>query len=439
MAHRRFRPKPVGGQVKRAFIGAATLLLLAGCAPVQSDPAGIGGDEQTGTVRVWLFDEATRAPKEAVINEAIAEFTATRPDVRVDVQWVPVAARAEKFAGAFNDPSSAPDVAEFGNTDLASYAVSGAFADLTTDIAAWPEGKDLVPSVLDTAKSGGKIYGLPWYTGIRALYYRTDIFAELGLRPPSTLAELAETARRIRAAKPELYGISVGGKYTYAMLPFLWAYGGEIAEHDGTMWNSTINTDRAKEGITRYAELIQDDICPPAQCVDFTGTQSVQAFAGGKAAMTVGGDFSRKAMDQGASKDKYAVVPLPGARTGSVAPAFAGGNLLGVFRASMHRGLARDFVELLGGARYQEKMYRAMGNLPTLAGVQRQLAANDPFLAPFVESLGAGTKFVPSTPAWSKIDSQNVLPTAIQQIATGTKTPEAALNAAAAVMNKAFR
>lgn len=434
MSHRGTRPS---GTVKCALIGAA-LFLLAGCSPVQSGPAGAGGDEKTGTVRVWLFDEANRAPKEAVINEAITEFTATRPDVRVDVQWVPVAGRADKFAGAFNDPSNAPDVAEFGNTDLAGYAVTGALADLGTELAAWPEGADLIPSVLDTAKADGKTYGLPWFTGIRALYYRTDVFTELGLRPPTTLAELTDTARRIRAARPDLYGISVGGKYTYAMLPFLWAHGGELAENTGTGWTSRVNSDRAREGVTRYTDLIADDICPPAQCADMTGTQSVQAFAGGKAAMTIGGDFNRKAVDQGATKDKYAVIPLPGTQTGSVAPAFAGGNLLGVFDATKRRGLALDFVKLLGGAKYQQKMYVAQGNLPTLTSVQRQLAASDPFLTPFVETIKAGTKFVPITPAWSKIDSQNILPTAVQQIATGAEQPSAALGTAADAMNKAF-
>jgi N,N'-diacetylchitobiose transport system substrate-binding protein len=120
--------------------------------------------------------------------------------------------RADKFSGAFNDPANAPDVAEFGNTDVASYAQTGALSDLTGDISSWSEGKDLLPSVLDTAKSGGKTYGLPWYTGIRALYYRTDVFTELGLKPPATLAELTDDARKIHAAKPDLYGISTGGK-----------------------------------------------------------------------------------------------------------------------------------------------------------------------------------------------------------------------------------
>ncbi|WP_225728115.1 MULTISPECIES: extracellular solute-binding protein [unclassified Nocardia] len=436
MPHRGFRLRRAGRQ---ALAAAAALFLFTGCAPVQSNPTGAGADERTGTVRVWLFDEANRAPKEAVLAEAVAEFVATRPDVKVDVQWVPVAGRADKFSGAFIDPASAPDVAEFGNTDVAGYAATGAFAELGTEIAAWPDGSDLIPSVLDTAKFGGKVYGLPWYTGVRALYYRTDIFAELGLRPPTTLAELADIAHRIHAAKPDMYGISVGGKYTYAMLPFLWAHGGELATYDGTMWEAGVNSDRAAAGITQYTNLIRPDICPPAQCADFTGTQSVQAFAGGKAAMTIGGDFNRKAVDQGAAKGKYAVIPLPGIQPGSVAPAFAGGNLLGVFRASKHRGLAREFAELLASAKYQEKMYVAMGNLPTLAGVQHKLAEHDPFLQPFVETLRAGTKFVPSTPAWSRIDSQNVLPTAVQQIATGAKDPATALSVAAAAMNKAFR
>ena len=66
----------------------------------------------------------------------------------------PVEGRADKFSGAFNDPANAPDVAEFGNTDVSSYAATGALADLTGDLASWSEGKNLIPTVLDTAKSG---------------------------------------------------------------------------------------------------------------------------------------------------------------------------------------------------------------------------------------------------------------------------------------------
>ena len=195
---------------------------------------------------------------------------------------------------------------------------------------------------------------------------------ELGLQPPKTLAELTETARKIRTAKPDLYGISVGGKYLYAALPYVWANGGDIAKQDGDKWTSAINSSQASDGLRQYAELIKDDICPPSQCAQLTGTQSVAAFAGGKAGMTIGGDFNRKAVEAGTVKGKYAVVPLPGKDSGKIAPAFAGGNLLGVFGATKKYTLSLEFVKLLGGKKYQEKMYAAMGNLPTFNDVQEQ-------------------------------------------------------------------
>ena len=424
---------------RRTLAVAALGTLAIACAPPQaSNDTGQQSEETTGELRVWLFQEASNAAKEAVVDEAKAEFEKAHDGVTVNVEYLPVDGRATRFNGAFNDKASAPDVAEFGNTDLAGYTASNGFADLTADLDSWPDSEDLVPEVLDTATVDGKTYGIPWFTGTRALYYRTDVFTELGLKPPATLAELTATARQIRAAKPDLYGIAVGGKYQFALLPYIWANGGDVAEQDGDAWKATIDSPEARAGLTQYAELISDDICPPAACAQLTGSQSVAAFAGGKAAMTIGGDFNRAAVDAGAVKGKYAVVPLPGKESGSVAPAFAGGNLLGVFTSSKKRTLALDFVKLLGGKKYQEKMYGAMGNMPTFTDVQDRVAADDPFLEPFIETVQSGTRFVPSTPAWTKIDAAGVLPTTVQQVATGQLDVDAATSAAAAEMNEAF-
>lgn len=429
-------------------IATVTVLgvLAIGCAPPQASnttrqqtaAAGETVGATTGELRVWLFQEPANDPKEAVVDEATAEFEHAHPGVTVNVEYLPVDTRASRFNGAFNDPASTPDVAEFGNTDLAGYTASNGFADLTNDIKAWPDSKDLVPAVLTTATVDGRTYGIPWYTGTRALYYRTDVFTELGLEPPKTLTELTETARRIRAAKPDLYGIATGGKSQYSFLPYIWANGGDLAKQDGDTWKSTIDSKQARAGLRQYAELIHDDICPPSACAQLTGSQSVAAFAGGKAAMTIGGDFNRAAIDAGAVKGKYAVVPLPGTRSGSIAPAFAGGNLLGVFRSSDRYTLSLEFVKLLGGKKYQEKMFGAMGNMPTFTDVQNRVAKDNAFLAPFVKTAQAGTRFVPSTPGWTKIDAAGVLPTAVQQVATGQLDVDAATSAAATQMNEAF-
>lgn len=424
---------------RHACATVLVVTVVAACAPPQADNTGDqGGGETTGELTVWLFQEASNGPKEAVVDRAVAEFEQAHEGVTVNVEYLPVDGRAPRFNGAFNDPASAPDVAEFGNTDLAGYAASNGFADLTADLDAWDEGADLVPEVLDTATIDDKVYGVPWFTGTRALYYRTDVFTELGLEPPATLAELTETARAIRAAKPDLYGIAVGGKYLFALLPYVWAHGGDIAERDGDAWSATIDSPAARAGFARYAELITPDICPPAQCAQLTGSQSVAAFAGGKAAMTIGGDFNRAAVDEGEVKGKYGVVPLPGTADGQIAPAFAGGNLLGVLRSSDRRQLGWEFVRLLGGKDYQRAMYDAMGTMPTFTDVQDGIAGDDEFLVPFIETVQAGTRFVPATPAWTQIDAQAVLPTALQQVATGELDVNTATSAAAAEMDAAF-
>jgi len=112
--------------------------------------------------------------------------------------------------------------------------------------------------------------------------------------------------------------------------------------------------------------------------------------------MGIIGNFNRSAIDAGAAKGKYAVVPLPGAKPGSIAPAFAGGNNLGIMKSTKHRTLAVQFAELLAGRKYQVKLYDALGNLPTLTSARAEVVGKDPFLKPFIDTISAGTRFVPA-------------------------------------------
>ncbi|GAB2617127.1 extracellular solute-binding protein [Streptomyces capparidis] len=421
-----------------ALLAAALALALAACAPSSS---GTEPDEDrtSGTVRVWLFQEVNNGPKEQVVKEAVDAFAERHGDAEVEVTYIPIETRAERIKAAFNDPGSAPDVVEYGNTDTAGYVADGGLADITEEFRAWKGSAGIADGAKESVTVDGKVYGVPWFVGVRALYYRTDVFRELNLRPPASLEEVADTARRIRAAKPDLYGLAVGGAYTYGALPFLWAHGGELAEPEGGKgWRSALAEPAAREGVAAWTGLFGDDNCPAAKCAEMGGNDTVQAFASGKAGMAIGGDFSRRAMEDGAVKGKYAVVPLPGVEKGSIAPAFAGGNNLGVLRSSDHRSLAVDFVRLLGGAAYQEKMFEAMGNLPTDSGVRRRVAEKDPFTAPFVRTLESGTRFVPASPAWGSIDASLVLPTMFQQVITGRKSVDAATADAARKMDSAF-
>ncbi|MCZ0988933.1 extracellular solute-binding protein [Streptomyces diastatochromogenes] len=415
-----------------------TLVVATACAPQSSSNSASDRDEKTGTLRVWLFQEVGNEPKKKAVDTVVAAFRKAHKDTKVDVEYIPVETRAQRVKAAFNDPASAPDVIEYGNTDTAGYVHDGGLLDVTREFSAWSEAKNTDSTARQSVTVAGKVYGAPFYVGVRALYYRTDVFRELGLKPPKSLAELATTARTIRAAKPDLYGLVVGGAYTYGAMPFIWANGGDLATGKGGSYASALDSAAARAGIKAYTSLFSDANCPAAKCAGMGGNDTVTAFAAGKAGMAIGGDFSHAAVEAGKVKGKYAVVPLPGVASGSIAPAFAGGNNIGVLKSTTHRTLAVDLMERLASKKTQAALFDAMGFLPTFTDVRDQAAARQPFVKPFVTTLASGTKFVPASPAWSQIDSSLVLPTMFQEVISGKKSVDAAAKEAAAKMNDAF-
>ncbi|WP_405694413.1 extracellular solute-binding protein [Streptomyces sp. NBC_01185] len=420
----------------------AAALVLAGltataCAPQTSDTSA-EGDKKSGTLRVWLFQEVGNKPKEKVVDAAVADFEKAHEGAEVEVEYIPVDTRAQRIKAAFNDPKSAPDLIEYGNTDTAGYVKDGGLADISKEFAAWDEAKDTDPTAKQSVTVDGQVYGAPLFVGVRALYYRTDVFEDLGIEPPKSQDELISTAKKIHREKPDLYGLAVGGAYTYGAMPFIWAHGGELADETGVTYASAVNSEKARKGIEAYTSLFGDDNCPAAKCAAMGGNATVTAFASGKAAMAIGGDFSHAAVEAGKVKGKYAVVPLPGVEKDSIAPAFAGGNNIGVLKSSAHRTLAVDLMKSLTGKKTQARMFDAMGWLPTYTDVLDGAAEKEPFIGPFVDTLGAGAKFVPASPAWGQIDASLVLPTMFQEIVSGRKDVAAASDDAAKKMDAAF-
>ncbi|MEV7832195.1 extracellular solute-binding protein [Streptomyces subrutilus] len=412
-------------------------LTATACAP-QTSVNGSTKDEKSGTLRVWLFQEVNNDPKKKVVDQAVAAFAQRNKDAKVEIEYIPVETRAQRIKAAFNDPKSAPDLIEYGNTDTAGYVKDGGLADISAEFGDWPEAKDTDPTATRSVTVGGKVYGAPFFVGVRALYYRTDVFTELGLQPPRTQDELVATAKAVRKARPELYGLAVGGAYTYGAMPFIWANGGELAVESGGAHKAAIDSPAARKGIETYTSLFGDDNCPAAKCAAMGGNATVTAFAAGNAAMAIGGDFSHQAVEAGAVKGKYAVVPLPGLKDGEIAPAFAGGNNIGVLKSTSHRTLAVDLMKQLAGKDTQRGLFDAMGFLPTYTDVRAEAAKKDPFVEPFVRTLAAGAKFVPASPGWGQIDASTVLPTMFQEIVSGKKDVAAASGDAAKKMDAAF-
>ena len=85
----------------------------------------------------------------------------------------------------------------------------------------------------------GRLYGVPLYADVSALFYNKDLFEKAGLdptKPPTSLAELREYADKITALGGDVKGYflpgSCAGCNIFTVGPLMWASGATIEPKD---------------------------------------------------------------------------------------------------------------------------------------------------------------------------------------------------------------
>lgn len=116
-------------------------------------------------------------------NKAIKAFEAKYPNITVTGEFSDWNGYWDKLATA-TAGGNAPDVIQMDQLYLASYADRGVLADLSKQ----PEldTKTLAPSVLDTGRSKGVLYGMPISTSAWGILVNQDKLKALGLTLPDT-------------------------------------------------------------------------------------------------------------------------------------------------------------------------------------------------------------------------------------------------------------
>lgn len=421
----------------RMALPLAALAVATACAPGTSDN-GSAGDDKSGTLRVWLFQEVNNQPKHKVVDAAVAAFEKSHKGADVKVEYIPVETRAEKIKAAFNDPKSAPDVIEYGNTDTAGYVKDGGLADVSKEFGAWSEAKDTDPTAEESVTVDGKIYGAPYFVGVRALYYRTDVFKDLKLDVPTTQTQLAAAARKIHKeagpVRPRGRRRLHVRRHALHLVP-----GRRTRREEGRI----VRVDHRQPGRAqghrgvhvplRRRQLSRREVRGHGRQRHRHRVRLRQGRHGHRRRLQPPGHGGR----QGEGRVRRRAPARRG--QGGHRPAFAGGNNIGVLKSTSHRTLAVDLMKSLASKKTQGELFDAMGFLPTYTDVRASVAKKGPFVAPFIKTLGAGAKFVPASPAWGQIDASLVLPTMFQEIVSGRKDVATASRDAAKKMDTAFR
>jgi N,N'-diacetylchitobiose transport system substrate-binding protein len=420
--------------VRVAALLAASALALTACGGSGGgDAADAGGDR---TLSVWIM-EGTNPDARPFFDELSTAFR-NQTGATLDVQYVPWASAHDKFVTAIAGGTT-PDVAEVGTTWTGEFGDAGALADLTARVQQAGLSDGLVTGLTEAGTVGDALYGMPWYAGVRSIVYRTDVFTEAGVTPPTTWDELAAAGAKIKAARPDMVPFPVAGDNEYGVYPFIWGAGGEIATQNGGNWTSALDTPQARQGIQFYADLaLKHGLSTPAAAT-WKETDLQDAFAKGQAAMIISGSWTPKAILEAAPElqGKIGAFPIPGP-TGGLAPSFLGGSHLSIFEASPNQDLAWQLVQLMSTGDFAAKWGTESSFFPgTTALLQQAAQSSDPLVAPFAKQMVEAGRSVPVTPLYGQVQGKKTVQAMMAAILNGTPVDQAT-SSAAAEMNQIF-
>jgi multiple sugar transport system substrate-binding protein len=181
-------------------------------ASIAATAAFADGHALSGDLKI-TSDMSNPAPR-AVMEGLVADFGAMHPDLNIELTIVDREAWKTQIRNALT--ADAPDVINwYAANRMGPYVEAGLFEDVSDMY----EG-DTLPG-LDAVKGAltldGKQWGVPYTYYQWGVYYREDIFAELGLTEPATWAEELANCEKIVASGRACYAIGT---------KFLWTAGG---------------------------------------------------------------------------------------------------------------------------------------------------------------------------------------------------------------------
>jgi N,N'-diacetylchitobiose transport system substrate-binding protein len=392
----------------RIIVAAAIAMGLAVAA--SSASGGTVGLKASKSITVWLQTDASSSPDWLALTAATnAQFQKDHPGVSVNVQYQTWGSHLQKFDATLAGGNT-PDVIEMGNTEMTKYMAAGAFQDLTSDKASFPNSSTWLAGLAASGVYNGHTYGVPYYAGSRLVTYRTDQFKAAGVTTPTSLAQFTADAAKLNAKYGKTKGYSpvyIAGTDWYFALSFVYDYGGKIASQISGKWKGQLESPKALAGLAAYKAFF-NAASRASKTTDEAHPNPYDVFAQGLAGSIIGPGWYSCCTGK-----KYAAVTgqfvVPSHTPGQVIPGFLGGSDLAVpigGDKALGEDWIRDYTSSSAG-----KAQQAMGNIPNTTSLFNPSNIH--------EKAASRSWFVPTSKNWVNVENGNVLRTMLAQILTG--------------------
>jgi raffinose/stachyose/melibiose transport system substrate-binding protein len=179
-------------RARSALVLGVSVALLAACGGGDAEEPGTDDTnpqaEEGEDVTITWWHNATGEPLSGFWEDVATEFEEANPGVTVEVQGFQNEELQRTLIPNALRSGDAPDVFQsWGAGELAAQVEAGYVRDITE--AAQAE-VDLIGGTVSPWRLEGQTYGLPYSFGIEGFWNNSELFAEAGVEPPSTLDEL---------------------------------------------------------------------------------------------------------------------------------------------------------------------------------------------------------------------------------------------------------
>ncbi|WP_327686507.1 ABC transporter substrate-binding protein [Streptomyces sp. NBC_00467] len=403
-----------------AYAATATGLLMAGCSSPQQAPST--GTSISGRGPITL---ATGKDSSGTLVRLVSQWNAQHPKERVRVVQM----------------SDSPDEQRQRMIQDARLK-SGEFSVLSLDVVwtaefaanRWitplPKARTeqfLKPTV-EGASYRGELFAMPWTSDAGLLFYRKDLLAKVGVRPPQTWQQMKKACNEIlaRTTGTSCYAGQFD-KYEGLTVNFAEAVdsaGGAVTDAEG---QPTVNTPEAERGLRFLTDAFADGLIPK-KAITFKEEEGRQEFQKGRLVFHRQWPYqwSLASAKDGSSKvaGKFGVVPLPGAD--GPGKSSLGGHNLAVSTGAKNKATALDFITFLTSRQTQRTNLLLSSNAPTDASLydDGDLVKKYPYLPVLKEAILAAS---PRPRVVRYGDATAAIQDAAYRALSGQSTPREAL------------
>jgi multiple sugar transport system substrate-binding protein len=432
--------------VKKLILALVVLaaVLVAGCTVVKETKSTGAAPTapKAGGVPLTLFTWTEAAEAEAN-QKLVDEFEKANPGITVELQNQPGSKEAMAKLQTLISGNQAPDVVSLHGAYYIPLASKGALLDIEPHIKQSADFNlaDFDPRLVELCRYQGKLYSLPRYTSVYALFYNKDLFDNAGVKYPDQQSPwdwdaYVKTAKQLmrdtnKDGKTEQWGCVIDF-WEARMYPWLWENGADVFSPDRT--KCVLDSPEAIEAATFVRGLrYVHKVTPPTDTNE--RNQALDMFTQGNIGMYMTGPWDVQTLSK-ASKEqglKWAVAPLPSRKRRAT---MLGTENYAICSQTKHPEEAWKLFAFLLGPHAQESMAQTMEKMPSRTSVIKGAYVSAPVgynRKVFAEALSYAVQ-PPNIPEWAQV--RPMFQEELDNIWVGTKTPEQGMKDAARRINE---